>query len=193
MDKLGENGSLKSCLNVISYWWQKPGRCRSPIVPHLAQNFLNIVAPWHVAYMYQIWFEWVGVCRSYSEKIDFLTPEVITIDLNSVWLLAYNNHNSSLPIQVKLLLCILRISHPAVPWCMIHGANTRRLGESLSWNASSYLVLLRSQCADPDSQCSSSKWNEGWHNSAIFVCCQQKYIISAKLCQLCMTCSTTNR
>ena len=43
-----------------------------------AQNSLNVVTPWHV-HVYRTWSGSAALCRTYSGKIDFSAPKVITI------------------------------------------------------------------------------------------------------------------
>ena len=47
-----------------------------------AQNYLNVVTPWHV-HVDQIWSGLAGFCRTYSGKIYFSAPKVIQYRLSA--------------------------------------------------------------------------------------------------------------
>ena len=84
--KFGENRPLRSCQKVLWITTHKKTRIsrdssQSPFCPKWAdraQNSLNVVTPWHV-HVNRIWSGSAALCRTYSGKIDFSAPKVITI------------------------------------------------------------------------------------------------------------------
>ena len=81
--KFGENQPLQSCRKDLWITTQKTraDSFQSPFCPKWAdrdQNSLNFVTPWRV-HVYRIWSWSAALCRTYSGKIDFSAPKVITI------------------------------------------------------------------------------------------------------------------
>jgi len=94
--KFGENRRLRSCRKVERFTKQKKTRAprhssQPPFWPKWAdhaQNYLNVVTPWHV-HVYRICSGSAAFCRTYSGKIDFSAQNVNTIGLQPT----INKHN----------------------------------------------------------------------------------------------------
>jgi len=82
--KFGENRQLRSCQKVHWITTQKnsgsAGLVPVPILPQMGRSrpkFSKRCCLWHV-HVYWIWSGSAAVCRTYSGKIDFSAPKVIT-------------------------------------------------------------------------------------------------------------------
>jgi len=93
--KFGENRRLRSCRKVEWFTKQKTRAPRHSSQPPFwpkwadhAQNYLNVVTPWHV-HVYRICSGSAAFCRTYSGKIDFSAQNVNTIGFQPT----INKHN----------------------------------------------------------------------------------------------------